>query len=617
MKQYPLLDTIDGLDQFRNIPEERLPELAAELRDFMVECVSKTGGHLASSLGAVELIMALHRVFSQPDDQIVFDVGHQTYAHKILTGRKEAFSRLRQSDGISGFPKRNESKLDAFDVGHSSTSISAALGLSRARKLSGIKGPVVALIGDGALTGGMAFEALNDAGHSKLPLIVVLNDNAMSISKNVGALNQYLSEMRASTRYQNFKLAVVRVLDTSAVGKWLSRHMERTKNRIKYFLLPNVMFEDMGFTYLGPIDGHDIKALERVFSRVKNTNRPVIIHAVTTKGKGYSYAEQAPEKYHGIGPFDPATGEPASKSGRMGNSEVFGQALTHLASADPRIVAVCAAMPIGTGLIPFQEAYPDRFFDVGIAEQHAVTMAAGMAAKGYRPVVAIYSTFLQRAFDQVLHDVCLQRLPVVFTVDRAGLIGEDGETHQGVYDIGYLSAMPGLTVYSPATKQELRHMLGLALCQDGPSAIRYPRTPLMEMASAQPVEPGVWEVLEPIGAITILATGRMVETALSIARERHVGLVNVRCIKPLDHSILARLRKEAKGVLTLEDEIVETGFGSRVAAHLTGSGVTVKRLGVMEAPVSQGTVQEQLSWCGLDAPGIERALEALLEEIRS
>ncbi len=608
-----ILSSIDSLDDFRSVSNENLPALATEIREFMIEAVSKTGGHLASSLGAVEIIMALHRVFTEENEHIVFDVGHQAYAHKILTGRKKEFHTLRQSGGISGFLKREESIHDAFDAGHASTSVSAALGLARARELQGDKGSVVAVIGDGSLTGGMAFEALNDAGSSRLPLIVVLNDNEMSISKNVGAMDRYLNNMRSSFKYQGFKRSLARLLDTSKLGKWMFRHMERLKNRIKYFLLPDVMFEGMGFTYLGPIDGNDVFALIRIFDNAKRMNRPVIIHAVTKKGKGYSYAENNPEKFHGVGKFDPETGTSSPPS--KGNSATMGEHLSELAKNDERIVAVCAAMPTGTGLNAFRDSHPNRFFDVGIAEEHAVTMAAGMAAGGLRPVVAIYSSFLQRAYDQLFHDVCLQKLPVVFLVDRAGLVGEDGETHQGVYDIAYLSTLPEMKIYSPATKAEMIQMLSIALSRNEPAAIRYSRYNLPDAPIGNPVDFGKWDEISPITKITVLASGRMVGIAKSVAERLNVGLVNVRFIKPFDEEMLARIKREAHSVLTIEDGILSGGFGMRIAALLSGS-CTVYSLGVGDTPITQAAVDEQTHICGMDEEGIERKLRALLEEIK-
>ncbi len=599
-----LLEHIDSLEDYRRVSDADLPRLANEIRAYMIDVVSKRGGHLSASLGAVELIMAIHRVFDSPTDKIVFDVGHQAYAHKILTGRRAAFESLRAEDGISGFPKRDESEHDRFDTGHATTSVSAALGMARAMKLAHEDGVAVAVIGDGALTGGMAYEAINDAGQADVPLVIILNDNEMSISQNVGAMHKALINMRVSRSYVRLKRFVVRALDTGVIGRWLSGHMETLKNRIKSFLLPHMPFEEMGFLYLGPIDGHDIKALVRILSRAKAMRVPVIVHCVTQKGRGYVYSERNPEKFHGTAPFSVDTGE-VEHLVKKSNSAVFGDALTRLAEADEKIVAVTAAMPLGTGLTDFAERFPDRFFDVGIAEQHAVTMAAGLAAGGMKPVVAIYSTFLQRAYDQVLHDVCLQRLPVVFAIDRAGLVGEDGETHQGIYDLAYLSAVPNLTIYSPATQQELVHMLHLALESGEPAAIRYNRGSLMQCVSSVPVEKGVWVEEAPISACTVIATGDMVALALPVARACGAGLINARTVRPLDESMLLRVKQAAKRVIVMEDGI--DCLGLTVTAAL--SPVPVTRLCVPNEPIVQATQARQREKCGLTAERLEKEIK--------
>ena len=474
MKEYPILRQLNGPKDLQALPEDKLPALAEEIRGYMVDCVSKNGGHLAASLGAVDLIIALHRVYTDEGDRLLFDVGHQAYAHKILTGRRDAFTTLRQEGGLSGFPKREESPYDAFNTGHASTSISAALGMARAKQLLHQPGHVAAVIGDGALTGGLAYEALDDGGDSKLPLVVVLNDNEMSISRNVGAMSRSLSRLRASSGYNRLKRFVVRVLERGMVGRRMSKNIEGFKNRIKRFVLQNTFFEEMGFTYLGPISGHDIPQMIDLLGEARALERPVVVHVITQKGKGYSPSEQNPEKFHGVAPFSPETGAVAS-SGTVSCSETFGKTLLELARKDGRIVAITAAMRDGTGLRPFFETFPDRAFDVGIAEEHALTMAAGMAAEGLRPVAAIYSSFLQRAVDQLYHDICLQKLPVVIGVDRAGLVGQDGETHQGIYDPAMLCAIPNLSVYEPATLSELRAMIRLAVSRGEPAAIRYCR----------------------------------------------------------------------------------------------------------------------------------------------
>lgn len=604
MDRYPILDNINSPEDVKKLPEGQLPVLAAQIRQYMIENVARCGGHLASSLGAVELTIAMHRAFSSPTDEIVFDVGHQSYAHKILTGRREAFCTLRQENGLSGFPKREESEHDPFNTGHASTAISAALGIARAKRLRGQEGAAIALVGDGALTGGLAFEGLNDAGQADVPLIVILNDNEMSISQNVGALHRMLVNMRVSPGYVRFKRFLVRVLDTGILGRWLSRHMENLKNRIKSFLMPKRLFEDMGFLYLGPIDGHDIPALTRMFRRAKELKVPVIVHCLTQKGKGYAFSERNPEKYHGVAPFSIDTGdiEPTLKKS---NSSVFGQTMIEMAEKDPLVVAVSAAMPIGTGLTEFATRYPERFFDVGIAEQHALTMAAGMASGGLKPVVAIYSTFLQRGYDQILHDICLQKLPVVLAIDRAGLVGEDGETHQGLFDASFLFDMPNMTVYSPATQQELVHMLYLAVERGEPAAVRYPRGSLMQAVSSVPVEKGKWEILEPIAEKTVIATGSMVSVALPVARKLGAGLINARTFRPLDDETLEAVKQTAKLVVVMEEGVDCLGFA--VTAAVAPVKVIRMNVSYME-PVTHATVNSQREHCGLTACALEQCL---------
>ncbi len=603
MDRYPVLDKVNSLEDFKKLNDCDLPVLAAQMRQYMIENVARCGGHLASSLGAVELTIAMHRAFNSPVDRIVFDVGHQSYAHKILTGRREAFCTLRQENGLSGFPKRNESKHDHFNTGHASTAISAALGMARAKKLRGEAGFAVALVGDGALAGGLAFEGLNDAGQADVPLIVILNDNEMSISPNVGALHRMLVNMRSSRWYVRLKRWLVRALDTGIIGHWLSRHMENVKNRIKSFLMPKLMFEDMGFLYLGPIDGHDIAELTRMFLRAKELCVPVFVHCVTQKGKGYAFSERNPEKFHGVAPFSIDTGDIESAL-KKSNSSVFGDTMLALAGKEPLLVAVSAAMPIGTGLTEFAGRYPARFFDVGIAEEHALTMAAGMAAGGLKPVVALYSTFLQRGYDQILHDICLQKLPVVLAVDRAGLVGDDGETHQGVYDMAFLSTMPNMTVYSPATQQELVHMLKLAVLRGEPAAVRYPRGSLMQAVSTQPVEKGVWEELLPIAERTVVATGAMVAVAIPVCRRLGAGLVNARTVRPMDEAMLRRISTGAKKIVVMEEGV--DCLGLRVAAAL--APIPVVRMCVPDDPVMQACVNHQRQFCGLTPEALERNL---------
>ncbi|MBO4563525.1 MAG: 1-deoxy-D-xylulose-5-phosphate synthase [Clostridia bacterium] len=602
-----LLKNIGSPEDMRKLSKEELYELAEEIRQQLVTTVSKTGGHLASNLGVVEMTIALHRVFDLDTDRLVFDVGHQSYVHKLLTGRAERFDTLRQKGGIAGFPKTEESPYDAFNTGHSSTSISAAIGIMRADALKGVKRNVIALIGDGALTGGMAYEALDDVGQQKLPLIVVLNDNEMSISDNVGGLSRHLAKMRSARGYRSFKRGFSKLLKhIPLIGKWLSDRFEGLKNRIKYFILPNVLFEELGFTYLGPINGHDIEALTEVFEHAKQMDKPVVIHAITRKGKGYEPAEKNPEKFHGIGRFDISTGE--SKT-TFGNSAVFSDELCRLAEEDPDLVAITAAMASGTGLDSFKERFPDRFFDVGIAEQHAVTMAAGMAIAGVKPVFCVYSSFLQRAFDQLVHDVCLQDLKVVFGIDRAGLVGADGETHHGIYDISYLMTLPNMKILSPSSKEELRACLDWAVKEnDSPCAIRYNRGVLPEREMSGEILS--WECIKPFRSVCVVATGRMLDPVMNVCRDLNVGLYNARCIRPMDEAALEKL-SHAHYVVTVEDGVVNDGFGAQIAAYMSriGSGARVVPVGVPNRVIEQGTVAEQDDECGLSE-------EKLLETIK-
>ena len=606
---YPILDTINRIEDFKALDESQLPALCEELRSFLVEHVSKTGGHLASSLGAVELIVALHWVFDTPKDKIVYDVGHQAYVHKILTGRREAFSTLRSEGGIAGFPKRSESEHDAFNTGHASTAISAALGFARSQRLQGLHGHAVALVGDGALTGGLALEALDDAGESETPMLVLLNDNSMSIAKNVGGLNRSLSAMRSGKGYHALKRGIVRVLDTSEFGKWLSGHMERFKNRVKKFLLPNLPFEEFGWLYLGPLDGHDVHKLIRYLKRCKDVDRPVILHAITQKGKGYPFAVKDPEKFHGIAPFSVMTGK-VNGERQATCSEVFGKALEQLAEEDKQIVAITAAMPSGTGLSHFAEKYPDRFFDVGIAESHAVTMAAAMAANGLKPVVALYSSFLQRGFDQLLHDVCLQNLPVVIAVDRAGLVGEDGETHQGVYDPAFLSVMPNLVIYSPSTNEELRTMLRMAVERQVPAVVRYNRGTLPEKPFTEPIVFGQWEIVCPLASTTIVTTGTLVPLATWVAKKNGVGLVHARFLQPLDEQLVTYFRENNIRLLVLEENTVS--LASKLA--LACNPCKVRSIAIPCEAIPHASVHQQRDRYGLNEQTVTEALLALMEE---
>ncbi len=614
MMTYEELDLLKGIrspEDLKKLSEKELNDLAEEIRRYMVSTVSKTGGHLASNLGVVEITIALHRVFDLKNDRVVFDVGHQSYVHKLLTGRAENFSTLRQRGGIAGFPKTTESEYDAFNTGHSSTSISAAIGIMRSDAIKGIKRSVIALIGDGALTGGMAYEALDDVGQQGLPLIVILNDNEMSISGNVGGMSRHLAKMRSARGYRSFKKGFASALrHIPLIGKWLSNRLERLKNRIKYFVLPNVLFEELGFTYLGPINGHDLHSMTQVLEFAKQMDRPVVIHAITKKGKGYAPAEKDPERFHGIGKFDEATGESVSS---IGNSSIFADELVKLAGTDKKIVAITAAMASGTGLSAFKDKYPTRFFDVGIAEQHAVTMAAGMALSGTVPVFCVYSSFLQRAYDQVLHDVCLQNLKVVFGLDRAGLVGADGETHHGIYDISYLMSLPNMVILSPSSREELRASLRWAVSENSsPCAIRYNRGVLED----RPMDDGSilsWECIKPFRSVCVIATGRTVTTAIEVCTDLNVGLYNARSIRPMDESVLETVSR-AHYIVTVEDGVVNDGFGTQVAAYMSmhGSGAKVIPVGVPNRVIEQGTVSQQDDECGLSKEKLAETVKSLI-----
>ncbi|MGC7846055.1 1-deoxy-D-xylulose-5-phosphate synthase [Desulforudis sp. 1088] len=568
-----ILDRINEPKDLRSLSVDELQRLAAEARELIVNTVSQTGGHLAPNLGVVELTIALHRVFEAPRDKIIWDVGHQCYVHKILTGRREAFPTLRKYGGLSGFPSRFESEYDVFGTGHSSTSISAALGMALGRDYrADDDSSVVAVIGDGALTAGMAFEALNHAGHMQRRLVVVLNDNEMSIAKNVGALSGYLTRLRTDPMYTRGKEELEELLQRiPAIGPRLLKWTLRVKDSLKYLVVPGMIFEELGFTYLGPVDGHNIPQLLNILKKAKAAEGPVIVHVLTTKGKGYKPAETNPDKFHGVGAFDVETGK-VKKSGRVTYTEVFGRTLLTLAQEDERIVAITAAMTSGTGLAEFAKTFPDRFFDVGIAEQHAVTLAAGMAAEGLRPVVAIYSTFMQRAFDQVVHDVCLQRLPVVMALDRGGIVGDDGPTHQGIFDLSYLRLIPNLTVMAPRDENELQHMLKAAVDYRVPVAVRYPRgtgtgCPLDQDFREIPL--GRAEVLREGRDATILAVGNTVEPSLKAAEMLaaagiKAAVINARFVKPLDEECILTYARRSKQLFVVEENVVSGGFGAAV-----------------------------------------------------
>ena len=611
MADNDILNRINSPEDIKNLNSDEDKILAKEIREKIVDVVSRNGGHLASNLGVVELTIALHKVFNSPDDKIIFDVGHQVYPHKIITGRKDKLDTLRKNNGLSGFPKREESFHDVFNTGHASTSISAALGIMRANKICGKNDSVVAVIGDGSLTGGLAFEGLNDAGQSGLPLIVVLNDNDMAISKSVGALSHTLTNMRSSIKYQNIKGNIKNKLGSiPAIGKGIVRFIERVKRRIKYMLVPNVFFESMGFAYIGPVDGHDIKELTIALKKAKAFNRPTIVHAVTIKGMGYEPAQNNPSKFHGIGAFDKESGEVKNKA-KTSNSKEFAKTLIEIAEKNDKVVAITAAMPDGTGLIEFAKRFPDRFFDVGIAEQHAVTMAAGMASGGIKPVVAIYSTFLQRAYDEILHDVCLQKLPVMLAVDRAGLVGDDGETHQGVYDIAYLLTMPNMIIMSPSSVEELRNMIRLGTELDSPCAVRYNKG-LLESSKndAEEIIVGKWKKIKDINAITVIATGRLVQVAKN-ACDEDVGLINARFINPMDKEMLDEIGASAKKVITIEDGIASSGMGIRISEYLSHYGVETYCMGVRTEPVVQGKVSEQDELCHMTCEDIKNKIDEL------
>ena len=620
-----MLEQIKKPNDVKLIPEQQLPELADEIREFLVKSLSKTGGHLASNLGAVELTIALHRVLNFPKDKLIWDVGHQAYTHKILTGRKESFEKLRREGGISGFPRREESDCDAFDTGHSSTSISAGLGYVKARDLKKEKYTVVSVIGDGALTGGMAYEAMNNAAELKKNFIIVLNDNKMSISPNVGGISSYLADVRMASAYTDLKMGVTHTLEKiPGVGKGMVDTLRRTKSSIKQFVIPGMFFENMGLTYLGPVDGHDIKGLIRIFSEAKKINRAVLIHVITKKGKGYRPAEKNPSAFHGVEPFDIETGKPLRKKEHPGYTDVFSREICRLAAENPKIVAVTAAMPDGTGLKRFSKEYPDRFFDVGIAEEHAVTSAAGMAAAGLKPVVAVYSSFLQRAYDQVIHDVCIQNLPVVFCVDRAGLVGSDGETHQGIFDLTFLSSVPNMSVMAPKNRWELEKMLQFAISYDGPIAIRYPRGEayrgLKEFLA--PVEYGVSEMLYEERGTALLAVGSMVSTAEHIREKlKSAGqpctLVNGRFVKPMDTDVIDHLAGTHHTIVTLEENVLRGGYGERVTDYVQKHYPQIKvvNIALPDAYVEHGNVSVLRNELGIDSDSILAQLkrEGVLE----
>ena len=612
-----VLEKINQANDIKKIPPEEYEQLAEEIRAFLIEKISRTGGHLASNLGVVELTMALHLSLDLPRDKIVWDVGHQSYTHKLLTGRKAGFDELRKYGGMSGFPKRKESDCDCFDTGHSSTSISAGIGLVAARDLRGESGYVVSVIGDGALTGGMAYEALNNASQLKKNFIIILNDNNMSIAENVGGISEYLNGLRTNEVYTNFKSGVEQSLNRIPYGNHLANQLKKTKSGIKQLFIPGMFFEDMGVTYLGPVDGHDIRKLLDVLKKAKRVKGAVLVHVLTKKGKGYEPAERHPARFHGAEPFDIETGLPKNRRKKANYQDVFSTCMVKLGQRNEKVVAITAAMPDGTGLKRFRLNYPDRFFDVGIAEEHAVTFAAGLAAGGMRPIFAVYSSFLQRAYDQVLHDVCIQNLPVVFAIDRAGLVGSDGETHQGIFDLSYLSSIPNMHIMAPKNKWELSDMLKYAVEFDGPVALRYPRGEAYDGLKdfRRPIVYGKSEVIYEEEDIALLAVGSMVKTAEQVRRNlKGIGysctLVNGRFIKPVDTDILEELAKDHRLIVTMEENVRSGGFGERVQDYIVDRELPVHVLEITlpDEYVEHGNVSLLYEEVGIDADSVTKRI---------
>jgi len=611
---HPLLDTINYPSQLRELERNELPQLANELRKFLVESVSKTGGHLSSNLGTVELTIALHYVFNTPHDRLVWDVGHQTYAHKILTGRREGMDKLRMHGGVAGFPRRDESEYDAFGTAHSSTSISAALGMAVAAELEGKDRRVAAIIGDGAMSAGMAFEALNNAGAMDTNLLVILNDNDMSISPPVGALNNYLTSLLTGKAYATARRAGEKVL---GVVPSVLELANRTQEHVKGMLSPSTLFEEFGFNYIGPVDGHDLDKLVTTLNGIKNLNGPQFLHIITRKGEGYKAAEDDPILYHGVTKFNPDAGIVSKAPGKPSYTQIFGDWLCDMAALDHRLVGITPAMREGSGLVKFSQEYPDRYFDVGIAEQHAVTFAAGLACDGMKPVVAIYSTFLQRAYDQLIHDVAIQNLPVVFAIDRAGLVGADGPTHAGSFDLTYLRCIPNITVMTPSDENECRQMLYTAFQMDSPSAVRYPRgagtgvAPIKEMKALQI---GLGEICRKGKKIAILAFGSMLRPSLEAAEELNATVANMRFVKPLDDDLILSLAANHSLLVTIEENTIMGGAGSAVLESLENKGIaaSVLQLGLPDIFIDQGDPTQMLVDCGRDKVGIIKAIKKKL-----
>ena len=605
-----LLDMIKGANDIKNIDSADYQELAQEIRDFLIEKISRSGGHLGSNLGAVELTMALHLFLDLPQDKLIWDVGHQSYTHKLLTGRREGFENLRRQGGLSGFPKRKESECDCFDTGHSSTSISAGLGLVKARDIQGGTNTVVSVIGDGSLTGGMAYEALNNAAKLETNFIIVLNDNNMSISENVGGMSKYLNNIRTANAYLDIKEGVYNTLKDIPIGDRVVEGIRKAKSSFKHLVVPGMFFEDMGITYLGPVDGHNIPAMLKVLQEAKRTRNAVLVHVITQKGKGFAPAERHPARFHGAEPFDIETGLPTKPRTVASYTDIFSTVMTKLGARDEKVVAITAAMPDGTGLKRFRNMYPERFFDVGIAEEHAVTFAAGLSAGGLKPVVAIYSSFLQRAYDQILHDVCIQNLPVVFAIDRAGLVGSDGETHQGIFDLSYLSSIPNMHIMAPKNKWELSDMVKFAIAFDGPVAIRYPRGEayggLKEYRS--PIEMGKGELLYAEGEICLMAVGSMVKTAQEVKerlnQEGHkCSVINARFVKPIDLRAVKWACENHRLVVSMEENVASGGYGEKVRKAMNEMDMKAGflQIAIPDAYVEHGNVEQLKQEIGIDA----------------
>lgn len=612
-----VLEKINQVGNIKQIPPEEYDTLAEEIRHFLVEKISRSGGHLASNLGVVELTMALHLCFDFPKDKVVWDVGHQSYTHKLLTGRKSGFDELRKYGGMSGFPKRKESDCDCFDTGHSSTSISAGIGLVAARDLQDGDEHVISVIGDGALTGGMAYEALNNASRLKRNFIIILNDNNMSIAENVGGMSEYLNGLRTNEAYTNFKTGVEQSLSRIPGGSHLANQLKKTKSGIKQLFIPGMLFENMGITYLGPVDGHDIGKLQDILNKAKKVKGAVLVHVLTRKGNGYVPAERHPARFHGAEPFDIETGLPLNKKKKANYQDVFSTCMVKLGQRNEKVVAITAAMPDGTGLKRFKNIYPDRFFDVGIAEGHAVTFAAGLAAGGMRPIFAVYSSFLQRAYDQVLHDVCIQNLPVVFAIDRAGLVGSDGETHQGIFDLSYLSSIPNMHIMAPKNKWELSDMLKYAVEFDGPIALRYPRGEAYDGLKEyrRPIEYGKSEVIYEEEDIALLAVGNMVKIAEQVRKNlKEIGysctLVNARFVKPIDTEVLDMLSADHKLLVTMEENVRSGGYGEKVMDYVVEQELPVKLLNISlpDEYVEHGNVALLYEEVGIDAQTVTKRI---------